>query len=546
MRAARDMSIRLKLIAIITLTSMVALLLACAAFVAYEMVIYPAAVTEQLSIVAQIIAGNSTAPLAFDDRKSVNETLATLRAEPSIVSACVYTSDGRPFAVYLQGESRRDLPRVPESAGARLEAGHLLLFRPIVFDGERIGTVYLKRDLKDMYARLERYAWIVLAVLLASSLAALVLSSRVQRVISEPVRNLADVAMRVSAVRDYSLRVSKRSNDELGVLADRFNEMLAQIQIRSRDLNEAQTALQRHVVELRTEILERQSIQEELLTAKQAAEESSRSKSTFLANMSHELRTPLNAIIGYSEMLQEDAGTQGWRDSIPDLERIRAAGKHLLALINDVLDLSKIEAGKIELIIEDVPVADILNDAVSTAGPLARQNGNQLLVGSQAGLDNVRVDPLKFRQCLYNLLSNACKFTRNGTVTLEAAKAEQDGKTWTEWRVTDTGIGIPPDQMHKLFRPFSQVDASTTRKYGGTGLGLAISQRFCQLMGGAITVTSEPGKGSTFTIRLPRHGDGGLAMEHSPLARIVSGAPATQEPQTNRVLVSEETIHLVA
>ena len=316
---------------------------------------------------------------------------------------------------------------------------------------------------------------------------------------------------------DLSARVSLSGRDELSSLAGAINRMLEAIE-RSQQ-----------------EIARRQRAQEEALAAKQTAEESSRAKSAFLAHMSHELRTPLNAIIGYSEMLREDAEDQHEERSAADLARITAAGKHLLTLINEVLELSKVEAGKTELLWEDALPAQILEDAARAMGWLAQKNGNKLIVHCAPDLPPMHVDVTKFRQSLYNLVSNACKFTKNGTIGVDVVPVTVDGADAIEWRVSDTGIGIAPEQMHKLFQPFSQVDASTTRKYGGTGLGLAISQRFCQLMGGAISVASEPGKGSTFTIRLPRHADRGTAAQQSPAAPRVTAALTAREPQTNTV-----------
>ena len=546
MQTFRDISIKRKLIGIIMVTSTVALMLACSTFLAYELVTYRKTVTQQLTTLAQIVAQSSTAALAFDDRRSASETLAALRAEPNLVAACIYTKDGRPFAAFVRGESRRDLPRRPGKQGAEFQDRHLALFQRVVFDGDRIGTVYLKRDLQDMYTRLERYAGIVLGVLLLSSLAALLVSSKLQRVISEPTLRLAEMASRVSAERDYSLRAAKRGNDEIGVLVDSFNEMMGQIQARTLDLHEAQSALERHVGELCEEIERRQRAQEETLAAKQAAEESSRAKSAFLANVSHELRTPLNAIIGYSEMLREDAEDNHEGRSIADLVRISAAGKHLLTLINEVLDLSKVEAGKTELVWENASPTQILEDAAGAMAPLANKNGNKLMVHCAPNLPAMQVDVVKFRQSLYNLLSNACKFTKNGTIEVDVVPVTVDGAESIEWRVSDTGIGIAPDQMHKLFQPFSQVDVSTTRKYGGTGLGLAISQGFCELMGGKITVASKPGKGSTFTIRLPQHKDRGPVVDPPPApAAGVTGAPAAKEPQTKTILAIDDdpTVH---
>jgi len=247
--------------------------------------------------------------------------------------------------------------------------------------------------------------------------------------------------------------------------------------------------------------------------AKDAAEEASRTKSQFLANMSHELRTPMNAIIGYSEMLQEEAEDLGQKGFIPDLQKIHGAGKHLLGLINDILDLSKVEAGKMTLFLEDCDVARLVNEVAATVQPLVAKNGNTLEVRCPANLGFMRADVTKVRQTLFNLLSNASKFTEKGTITLEVRREEGEPNrdrshlsaltSHFVFQIRDTGIGMTPDQMANLFQAFTQADASTTRKFGGTGLGLAISRKFCRLMGGDIKVTSVPGQGSTFTVTLP-------------------------------------------
>jgi signal transduction histidine kinase/DNA-binding response OmpR family regulator len=257
------------------------------------------------------------------------------------------------------------------------------------------------------------------------------------------------------------------------------------------------------ITELKRREAELAALVQELEIARDAANEASRTKSSFLANMSHELRTPLNAIIGVTEMLREDAQDFEREDEFEPLDRVLRAARHLLALINDILDLSKIEAGKMELHIEEFGVAPLIDDVVKTIETLAAKNTNKVVVECAPQTGVMRADQTRVRQALLNLVSNANKFTECGTVTIRAQRYQEFGRDWITLDVSDTGIGMTPEQMAKLFQEFSQADTSTTRKYGGTGLGLAISRRFCQMMDGDITVKSEFGQGSTFTIRLP-------------------------------------------
>ncbi|MBA3853670.1 MAG: hypothetical protein C0503_04590 [Gemmatimonas sp.] len=240
-----------------------------------------------------------------------------------------------------------------------------------------------------------------------------------------------------------------------------------------------------------------------LLQARRDAESANAAKSDFLANMSHELRTPLNAIIGYSEMLEEDAVDRDATEAITDLRRIRSAGHHLLALINDVLDLSKIEAGKMELHLETFDLRAAVDAVASTVAPLIEKNGNVLALDLDERLGSMHADVTRVRQVLFNLLSNASKFTERGRITLGAARRDVDGRSWIELTVRDTGIGMTPEQLGRLFNAFAQAESSTSKKYGGTGLGLVISRMFCEMMGGTVTVASEAGVGTTFTVRLP-------------------------------------------
>ena len=376
------------------------------------------------------------------------------------------------------GQPAPDHSAVRAPDGYRYTNGQLQVFRPIQRGPERLGTINFQVDLSDLHALILRYVTFGIIILVGALLVAFILSSRLQRVISKPILDLAQVTREVSEQKNYSVRAVKQSNDEIGFLIDRFNEMLGQMERHEKELNEVNAQL-------------RQS-QEQAQAATDA-------KSQFLANMSHELRTPLNAIIGYSEMLKEEAADSGNTDAIPDLKKINGAGKHLLALINDILDISKIEAGKMELFLETFDLKTMLEDVVATTRLLVQKKSNQLEIHFSPALGTMRADLTKVRQALFNLLSNASKFTERGTITLDAAR---DG-AWIVLQVRDTGIGMTREQLGRMFQAFSQADASTVRKYGGTGRGLAITRHFCRMMGGDVTVASEAGKGSTFTIRLP-------------------------------------------
>jgi signal transduction histidine kinase len=312
----------------------------------------------------------------------------------------------------------------------------------------------------------ETARWIVVGFALGSIALALGLGYAISWSLLGPVKEIEKRLDEVAAGQ-FAQRVHVVNRDELGVLASNVNRMC-----------------------------------EELGRLYQQLELASKNKSQFLANMSHELRTPLNAIIGVSEMLREDA--EALKQDTEPLDRVLGAGRHLLALINDILDLSKIEAGRMELHLETFPLVPVIEDVAKTIEPLAAKNENRVAVSCNGAIGKLHADQMRLRQALLNLMSNANKFTKAGTITIDARDNKENGRDWITVAVADTGIGMTPEQLGKLFREFSQATSSTASKYGGTGLGLVISKRFCQMMGGDITVESEPGRGSTFTIRLPR------------------------------------------
>ncbi|MEY3825873.1 MAG: hypothetical protein RLZZ148_686 [Cyanobacteriota bacterium] len=326
---------------------------------------------------------------------------------------------------------------------------------------------------------------IIMLGLLSLLIEILFLAYILRHEIAKPLHKLM-AATETMSKGDLDIQLDTSRKDELGRLAYLFNDM-------SRKLAQSFTTLETRVIERTLQLQE----------AKEEAEEANQTKSIFLANMSHELRTPLNAVIGYSEMLAKEAQDMGEEEFVTDLNKIRSAGKHLLGLINDVLDISKIEAGKMDLYLENFEIKTMVEDVVSTIVPLINKNNNSLKLEMPEDLGSMYADLTKIRQCLFNLLSNASKFTEQGVVILSISPYLKVKEEWLCIKVTDSGIGMSQEQISRLFQAFSQADASTTRKYGGTGLGLTITKRFCEMMGGDIRVESEIGKGSNFIIELP-------------------------------------------
>jgi PAS domain S-box-containing protein len=294
----------------------------------------------------------------------------------------------------------------------------------------------------------------------------------------------------------------RNSDHLLAIVNDISEQKLAQLALRAAH-DELERRVRDRTAELELVNQQLKLVNEKLVAARDHAIDASKAKSAFLANMSHELRTPLNAIIGYSELIEEESHERAANISLGDVGKIRSAARHLLALIDDILDVSKIEAGKMELFVESFDARELIDEVLATIEPLAAKNGNHLIADLGDGLGQLHTDRTKLKQVALNLLSNACKFTHAGSVRLTVRRHRAGDGDRLQLEVEDTGIGIAPERLEELFQPFRQADESTTRKYGGTGLGLSISRHYCQMMQGSIDADSAPGRGSTFTVRLP-------------------------------------------
>jgi signal transduction histidine kinase/CheY-like chemotaxis protein/HAMP domain-containing protein len=514
--------VRYKLVAGFLLVSGIALLLTCVAFLISDFISLRNSMVASLSTQSEMIALNTASALLFDDAKSAEVTLGALRAEPQIAAAAIYRRDGKVFATYSNPGAGQSAALLPSRVGAVTDGFHfagnrLVVTRRILSERDVIGELTVVADLAEMYARLRHYGLTASFVLLAAFAVALAISARVQRTISHPIQQLTDLAGKISFEKDYSARVVVTGQDEFGQLATTFNDMLDRIvgDIEARDRAEAEVRTLNeeleHRVEKRTaelgaanEELEAFATQieqqnRELELRRCEAERATQLKSAFLASMSHELRTPLNAILGFSELMEEQVGGQLNEKQQRWLVHIRTAGKHLLQLINDILDLSKIESGQLSLSQEDFKLADALPEVLSIIKPLAMAKKVEIDSTIQNDL-LVYADRTRLKQVVYNLLSNAVKFTlAGGRVQIESWS---DSKFVT-LSVTDTGIGIRPEDQEVVFEEFRQVGESTRGTKEGTGLGLAIAKRLIERQGGRIWLESELGKGSRFSFTLP-------------------------------------------
>ncbi len=470
MRRLGDVSLRTKLIGLVTLVTFVALGGAFAFVVLRDVKALREEMAERTVLIARVVGDYSAPDLVFRDRKASEESLALLRAMPDLRYAALYDVEGALFSSYRSGPGIA-LPPYSARTAAEFRDGLLHVNERIAVRGEGIATLALGVSTAALDGRIRAHLLGTAGAVALILGVAILLALGLGKLISEPLTRLVETARRISRSPDYSVRVLSPGSDELGALTDAFNEMLGEIQRREQD--------------------------------REKADRRSREKSLFLAHMSHELRTPLNSIIGFSDVLLDSTGDRLSPKERRFLENVGTAGRHLLRIINTILDLSKIESGRMEVEPETFSLGETVEGVASVLRAISVKRGVALDVELAPDVPRIRSDEMKVKEILYNLISNAVKFSPDGSTVVVTARPAAGPEPGVEIAVRDQGIGIDPKHHELIFQEFRQVDAGEARRFEGTGLGLVLVRRYAELLGGTVRVESALGAGSTFTVRLP-------------------------------------------
>jgi signal transduction histidine kinase/ActR/RegA family two-component response regulator len=544
----RRRSIREKLVTIVMSTTLAALVVSVGTVVAYDLRSYQRSLQNDLATQAELVGHMTSAALAFDDPRLARENLALLRTRPSLRAAALYDEQGTLFAWYVAPGERAAFPPGPRKEGRGKEGEDLVLYKPIRENGEVLGTVYLRSE-NLLIERMRDYLLIAAGVTLLALLTAWLLVRRLGHTITTPIDAITNIAREVVARRDYSRRAPRISEDEAADLVDSFNAMLAEIELRTRALESSNREIAREAQErarARQEVMRlneqlEQRVHErtmqlelansELELAIEEARAANQAKSAFLSSMSHELRTPLNAILGFAQILSSNAMPTTPEQKLEFSNHILKSGRHLLTLINEILDLAKVEAGALTLSMEAVGLGEVLAECRTMIEPLAAARGIRVLFPDGCPGVQLRADRTRLKQVLLNLLSNAVKYNREGgAVVLDCSEA---GPQRLRLSVRDTGMGLESSQVAALFQPFNRLGQEGGTQEG-TGIGLVVTRRLVELMGGEIGVTSSPGVGSVFWIELSKE----------LLPAIAAGAPALPQarmPQSPAATAAAQT-----
>jgi signal transduction histidine kinase/ActR/RegA family two-component response regulator len=507
-------SIRQKLVAVVLLATLAALLVSIGALIAYDLRGYHRTLVADISTQAQLLGSMTSAALTFDDARLATENLAALKLRPGVRAGAIYSANGKLFASYVASGEPGAFPRVPAS-GMQVEGNSMVLYKPVIENGELLGTVYLRAEY-TLVARALDYLMVAAGVIALALLTAYLLTRRLGAFLTEPISSITEIAREVVTTRDYSQRARRISDDEAGELVDSFNAMLTEIEQRTRELEQSYTAIareaderaraQQEIMRLNEELEERvhertlqlEQTNHELGIAMEAAKSANAAKSAFLSSMSHELRTPLNAILGFAQILTSDSLPTSLVQKKDFANHILKSGRHLLTLINEILDLAKVESGTVTLSMEPVALDDMLGECRGMVEPMGQPRKIRMLFPNPTGAV-LMADRTRLKQVLLNLLSNAVKYNREmGAVVLDCKVVSP---TRVRLSVQDTGHGLRPDQIDALFQPFNRLGQENGSEEG-TGIGLVVTRRLVELMGGSIGVSSSVGVGTVFWIEL--------------------------------------------